>query len=85
METVSSTISKSREFEGVVVSTGAINTIVVRVDHLRMHSKYKKQYKVSKRYAVDCRQQGVNIGDKVRFEECRPLSKTKRWRLVSKM
>lgn len=80
-----SSVIQHRQFEGVVVSTGAINTIIVRVDRLRMHAKYKKQYKTSKRYPVDCRSKDVRIGDRVQIEECRPLSKTKRWRLIKKV
>jgi small subunit ribosomal protein S17 len=47
-----------------------------------MNSKYKKQYKSHRKYAVHDENMIAKIDDKVAFEECRPISKTKKWRLV---
>ncbi len=72
-----------RAFEGTVVKTGAPKTITVRVDRMKLHAKYQKRYRVSATYHVHDERGEAKPGDSVRFAECRPLSKTKRWRLVS--
>jgi small subunit ribosomal protein S17 len=57
-------------------------TIVVRVEELRLHPRYRKHVaRHAKFHAHDPRQE-AGIGDLVRIEECRPLSRTKHWRLV---
>ena len=73
----------SRNFEGEVVSSKAEKTITVLVKIKKMHLKYKKQYTVSKKYTVHDEKGLAKEGDVVIFEECRPMSKTKKWRLVS--
>jgi small subunit ribosomal protein S17 len=67
----------------VVVSATENKTIHVSVDSIKMNSKYQKQYTTSKKYAVHDEKNEAKVGDAVLFEECRPLSKTKKWRLVS--
>ncbi|OGL59134.1 30S ribosomal protein S17 [Candidatus Uhrbacteria bacterium RIFCSPLOWO2_12_FULL_46_10] len=71
-----------RTFQGVVVSNAMNKTIIVRVDRVKMNPKYRKQYTVSRRYHVHDENNKYRSGDKVTFVECRPLSKTKRWRVV---
>jgi len=71
-----------REFIGEVVSTAMAKTIVVRVERRKTHPVYKKSYRVSKKYHVHSENPEVKVGDVISFIECRPLSKTKRWRLV---
>jgi len=73
-----------RQFEGEVVSVGEDKTIHVLVKSIKMHPKYKKQYTTSKKYAVHDEKNEAKLGDKIVFEECRPLSKIKRWRLIKK-
>lgn len=70
-----------RRFEGVVVSKGN-KTISVQVKSVKYHAKYKKQFFTHKKFAVHDEAGKAEIGAKVSFVECRPLSKTKRWRLV---
>lgn len=77
------TTTKQRTFAGEVISAPHNKTIVVRIDTMKMHSKYQKRYRVSKKYHVHDEKNVSNIGDKVRFVECRPISKTKRWRLIT--
>ena len=72
-----------RKFEGVVVSDKMDKTIVVRIDRIKVHPKYGKRYKVSRKYKVHDEKNQFKAGDKVMFIECRPLSKDKRWRVVS--
>ncbi len=71
-----------RKFEGHVTSAAMTKTIVVRVDSLKMNAKYGKSYKVSSKYHVHDEKGEAKVGDKVVFVETRPLSKTKKWRLV---
>lgn len=71
-----------RTFNGVVTSTSMQKTITVQVDFMKMNEKYQKKYRVSKKYHVHDEKGTAKVGDKVVFVECRPLSKTKRWRLA---
>lgn len=71
-----------RRLRGTVVSTKMAKTAVVRVDRQVAHSKYKKMYTVSKNFKVHDTEGKAHMGDLIEFEECRPLSKDKRWRYV---
>lgn len=73
-----------KRFNGIVVSDKMDKTVVVRVDRVRAHPKYKKRYTVSKRYKVHDEKNQYKVDDKVTFIECRPLSKDKRWRVIYK-
>ena len=73
-----------RIFKGVIVSDKMDKTIVVRVDRIKVHPKYKKRFKVSKRYKIHDEKNEYKVGDKVLFIETRPISKDKRWRVLSK-
>jgi small subunit ribosomal protein S17 len=72
-----------REFEGIVESAKEQKTIHVRVTTKKMHPKYQKQFMTSKKYAVHDEKGLAKEGDTVRFRECRPYSKTKRWYVIS--
>lgn len=73
---------KQKKFKGSVISDKMDKTVVVRVDHVRRHPKYQKQYTVSKKYKVHDGANAHKLGDIVEFIECRPLSKDKRWRVI---
>ncbi len=73
----------SRKFFGVVVSAKSDKTIVVKVESVKIHPKYKKRYTVSRNYKVHDEKNAYKAGDKVYFVECRPLSRDKRWRVIS--
>ena len=73
-----------RTFQGVVVSDKMQKTIVVKVERLVMHPKYKKRYHVSERYKVHDEKNAYHTGDVVTFCETRPLSKEKRWRALER-
>lgn len=75
-------IKNTRRLSGLVVGDKMDKTIVVLVIRIKMHPKYKKQYKVSKKYKVHDEKNEAKVGQKVIFEACRPLSKDKRWRLI---
>ena len=67
---------------GMVVSDGMDKSIVVRVDRKMKHPLYNKTVlRSSKLYAHDDKNE-ARVGDRVRLMETRPLSKSKRWRLV---
>jgi small subunit ribosomal protein S17 len=72
-----------RTFQGIVVSDKMDKTVVVRVDRTKVHPKYKKRYRVSKRFKVHDPENKCKVGDKVTIVECRPLSKEKRWKVLS--
>ena len=72
-----------RVLQGVVVSDKADKTVVVRVERRVSHPMYRKIVRKSKRYHAHDPENSAKIGDKVRIRECRPISKTKSWELVS--
>ena len=72
----------SRKFIGQVTSAAMKKTIAVRIEAMKLNEKYGKSYKVSRKFLVHDEKGEAKIGDTVSFVECRPLSKTKRWRLV---
>ena len=76
---------KHRTLTGVVVSDKMSKTVVVRVDRLKQHPKYKRRYRVSKKYKAHDEKSKFHVGDRVRMEETRPLSRDKRWRVVEKI
>lgn len=67
---------------GVVTSISGAKSIVVTVDYRKRHPKYGKMITVSKKLHAHDEAEVANIGDTVKLMETRPLSKTKRWRLV---
>ena len=74
--------TKRKVREGVVVSTKMEKTAVVQVSRLIPHPKYKKVIVRNKKYYAHCDKEGIILGQRVRIQETRPLSKTKRWRVV---
>jgi len=74
-------IKKGRFLKGVVVSDKMDKTITVLVDRYKEHPKYKKRYKVSKKYQADDPKNEYKINDWVIIQEIRPISKKKKWRV----
>jgi small subunit ribosomal protein S17 len=73
---------RRQERRGVVVSDAMDKTIVVKVDTVKAHRKYKKVVRRSTRFHAHDEQNAAKVGDLVRIVETRPLSKTKNWRLA---
>lgn len=73
----------NRTLIGTIVSNKMQKTSVVEISRLKQHKKYKKRFKTVKRLKVHNEKNEYNVGDKVLIEETRPLSKEKRWRIVS--
>ncbi len=65
-----------------MVAGGAEKTITVLVERLVEHRLYKRRYRKSTRFAVHDEKNEGRVGDRVQIEECRPLSRTKRFRLL---
>jgi small subunit ribosomal protein S17 len=68
--------------QGIVVSDKADKTIVVRVDVTRRHRRYGKIMRTSSKIHAHDERNDAGAGDTVRVIECRPMSRTKRWRLT---
>lgn len=60
-------------------------TLVVRVENIKEHPKYKRRYKVHKNYKAHYDEGEYNIGDKVIIQETRPISKDKHWKVIKKI
>ena len=73
---------RTQERRGIVVSSAMDKTIVVKVDVIKSHPRYKKVVRRSVKFHAHDEQNAANVGDVVRIVETRPLSKTKRWRLA---
>jgi len=72
-----------RSKKGTITSTAQDKTVVVTVHTYRNHPKYKKRYRVSKKFHVhNPENQKFEIGDKITFYETKPISKLKKWTLV---
>ena len=69
--------------EGIVVSDKIDKTVVVAEESMKLHKLYKKRVKSTKKYKAHDENNDCNVGDKVRIMETRPLSKDKRWRVVT--
>jgi len=74
-----------KEKTGVVVSNKMSKTITVAVKTKIAHNKYGKVLARTKKYKVHDESNECNIGDIVKIQETRPLSKTKFWKLISKI
>lgn len=83
MSNSAQTRSHRKERLGEVISKNMAKTIVVRVERRFPHPKFKKVVTSYRRFYAHDEKEEAKVGDKVRIQETRPLSKTKRWRLVS--
>jgi len=68
-----------RILKGTVVSDKMDKTIVVLIERIKEHAQYKKRYRVSKKYKAHDSENKYKIGDKVSIQECKPISKDKKW------
>ena len=75
-------LGRRQERQGTVVSDAMDKTIVVKVDTIGMHRRYKKVIRQSKKFHAHDETNQAKIGDVVRIVETRPLSKSKNWRLA---
>jgi len=76
---------KERVLKGVVVSDKMDKTVVVAVTRLKEHPKYKKRYKVTKKYKAHDEKNEYKIDDRVTIKQVRPISKEKNWKVIKKI
>ena len=76
---------KQRQIQGVIVSDKMNKTVVVEILRLKKHPKYKKYYKVTKRFKAHNPEDQYHTGDKVIIGETKPMSKEKRWIVIKKV
>lgn len=75
-------MTKSAKIKGMVISDKMDKTIVVAVNALKTHPKYRKKYRVTKKYKVHDPENKYKVGDTVKFVECRPISKDKKFKVL---
>lgn len=73
-----------RKLKGIIVSDKMKDTVVVKVETIKQHPKYRKRYKVFKKFKAHTSEGDFKIGDKVVIEECSPISKDKHWKVLDK-
>jgi small subunit ribosomal protein S17 len=78
------TTTTKRQFTGTVVSDKMSKTVTVRVDRTVLHPKYHKRYTRSTKMKAHDEKGEYHMGDLVVIEECKPISRDKRWRVVGK-
>ena len=74
-----------KELTGIIVSDKMQRTVVVEVERIKEHPKYKRRFKVHKKYKAHIESGEFKIGDKVVIRESKPFSKDKKWEVVSKL
>lgn len=74
-----------KTLQGIVVSDKMQKTVVVRVERMKEHPKYKRRFKVHKKYKAHDENQEYHMGDKVVIEETKPISKDKTWVVIKKI
>ena len=74
-----------RKLTGKVVSDKMQKTVVVQVQRLKQHPKYRRVLRIHKKYKADDAREEYKVGDRVVIEESRPLSKDKKWKVISKV
>lgn len=74
-----------KQLTGTIVSNKMQKTLVVEVEKIKQHPRYKKRYKVHKKYKAHYEEGEFKMGDRVVIEECRPISKDKKWRVIKKI
>lgn len=68
--------------KGTVVSDKMDKTIVVLVERIKQHPRYRKRYRVLKKYKAHDANNQYKVGDKVSIQECKPISKDKKWKVL---
>jgi small subunit ribosomal protein S17 len=74
-----------RELKGQVVSDKMKKTVVVKIETIKEHPKYKKRYKSHKKYKAHNSKLDLKVGDRVVIRECTPISKDKKWEVILKL
>jgi len=75
-------MGQQRVIQGTVVSNKMDKTVVVTVERRKMHRLYHKVMSLTQRFKAHDEENACRLGDLVRIQECRPVSKEKRWRVI---
>ncbi len=81
---MTTTTPKKQQMTGLVTSDKMDKTVVVKVDMRKRHNKYKKSYTVSKKFKAHDETNEYHKGDRVIIESTRPISKDKKFKVISK-
>jgi len=73
------------QLTGKVISNKMQKTVVVQTELVKKHPLYKRRYKFHKKYKAHDEKGEYKVGDRVVIEECRPISKEKKWRVIKKL
>ena len=76
--------SQKQQLVGTVVSDKMMKTVVVKVDIRKRHAKYQKAFTISKKFKAHVESGEYHVGDKVVIESIRPISKEKKFKVISK-
>jgi len=74
-----------KRLKGIVVSDKMEKTVVVNVEKMKEHPKYKRRYKTHKKYKAHDENKEYHAGDNVIIEETNPISKHKKWKVIKKI
>lgn len=74
-----------KQLKGIVVSDKMQKTVVVKVERIIEHPKYKRRYKSHKKYKAHDENKEYKVGDNVVIEETTPISKDKCWKVIKKI
>ena len=74
-----------KQLKGIVVSDKMQKTVVVKVERIIEHPKYKRRYKIHKKYKAHDENKEYHVGDNVVIEETKPLSKDKKWIIIQRI
>ena len=73
-----------KQLTGIIVSNKMQKTVVVAVESIKKHPKYLKTFKMHKKYKAHT-DEVFQTGEKVIIEECNPISKDKKWKVISRI
>jgi len=74
-----------KQLKGIIISDKMNKTVVVNVGRTKKDPKYKRRYTLYKKYKAHDETEEFKMGDNVIIEECKPLSKDKRWKVIKKI
>jgi len=74
-----------KRLQGKIISDKMQKTVVVEVERWKMSPKYKKRYRVKKKFKAHDEKNKYKIGDEVIVEETKPISKDKKWQVIKKV
>lgn len=73
-----------RKLTGLITSDKMTNTVIVKVEVVKVHPKYHKRYRIFKKFAAHNPNNEFKAGERVVIQESKPLSKTKNWVVIGK-